>query len=175
MLTLKVLLWSCNNCNSYCFWSYLHIQHFVNFLMLKSCVKQDVDYEATMATKLSNARKKFNLEKDKVINSTLFKQFLSKNEVYLLVLYMLSLLKVLDYLFKMCLIALVPSSNRNDSNHMMHFAFCVTSLRHQIMTSGVSFLSFPRILEMICYISDWVFLISIFSKDALSCKFYHLI
>ncbi|XP_006658074.1 4-alpha-glucanotransferase DPE2 [Oryza brachyantha] len=45
--------------------------------------KKDVDYEAAMATKLSIARKIFKLEKDKVLNSSSFKQFLSENEEWL--------------------------------------------------------------------------------------------
>lgn len=44
-------------------------------------LKQDVDYEASLATKLTIAKKIFNLEKDKVLNSAPFKQFLSENEV----------------------------------------------------------------------------------------------
>lgn len=47
--------------------------------------KQDVDYEASLASKLSIARKIFKLEKDKVLNSSSFKQFLSENEVYLVI------------------------------------------------------------------------------------------
>lgn len=42
---------------------------------------QDVDYEATMAAKLSIAKKLFNLEKSKILNSSSFKNFLSENEV----------------------------------------------------------------------------------------------
>ena len=41
---------------------------------------QNVDYEATMATKLSIAKKIFDLEKDLILNSTTFKNFLSENE-----------------------------------------------------------------------------------------------
>ncbi|OEL17021.1 4-alpha-glucanotransferase DPE2 [Dichanthelium oligosanthes] len=44
---------------------------------------KDVDYEATLSTKLSIAKKIFNLEKDKVLNSSSFKQFLSENEEWL--------------------------------------------------------------------------------------------
>lgn len=42
---------------------------------------QDVDYEASMAAKLSIAKKIFDLEKDKILNSSSFKQFFSENEV----------------------------------------------------------------------------------------------
>nr|CAB3458886.1 unnamed protein product [Digitaria exilis] len=45
--------------------------------------KKDVDYEASLSTKLSIAKKIFNLEKDKVLNSSSFKQFLSENEEWL--------------------------------------------------------------------------------------------
>ncbi|ONL97919.1 4-alpha-glucanotransferase DPE2 [Zea mays] len=43
--------------------------------------KKDVDYEAALSTKLSIARKIFNLEKEKVLNSSSFQQFLSENEL----------------------------------------------------------------------------------------------
>jgi hypothetical protein len=43
-----------------------------------------VDYEETLSTKLCIARKIFNLEKEKVLSSSSFKQFLSENEVNLL-------------------------------------------------------------------------------------------
>lgn len=43
---------------------------------------QDVDYEATMATKLSIGKKIFDLEKDLILNSTSFKNFLTENEVH---------------------------------------------------------------------------------------------
>ncbi|GJN05701.1 hypothetical protein PR202_ga23354 [Eleusine coracana subsp. coracana] len=49
----------------------------------KQMDKKDVDYEKTLSTKLSIARKIFNLEKDKVLNSTSFKHFLSENEEWL--------------------------------------------------------------------------------------------
>lgn len=49
----------------------------------KQLDKKDVDYEAALSTKLSIARKIFNLEKDKVLNSSSFKQFLSENEEWL--------------------------------------------------------------------------------------------
>lgn len=42
---------------------------------------QDVDYEASMTAKLSIAKKIFDLEKDKILNSSSFKQFFSENEV----------------------------------------------------------------------------------------------
>lgn len=45
---------------------------------------QDVDYEATMATKLSIAKKVFAQEKDLILNSSSFKEFFSENEVLLL-------------------------------------------------------------------------------------------
>lgn len=45
---------------------------------------QDVDYEATMATKLSIAKKIFTLEKDLILNSSSFQEFFSENEVLLL-------------------------------------------------------------------------------------------
>lgn len=44
---------------------------------------KDVDYEATMAAKLSIARKIFNLEKDKILNSSSFLTFFSENEAWL--------------------------------------------------------------------------------------------
>uniref|UniRef100_A0A0D9UYV9 4-alpha-glucanotransferase n=1 Tax=Leersia perrieri TaxID=77586 RepID=A0A0D9UYV9_9ORYZ len=49
----------------------------------KQLDQKDVDYEAALATKLSIARKIFKLEKDKVLNSSSFKQFLSENEEWL--------------------------------------------------------------------------------------------
>ncbi|ONM60886.1 4-alpha-glucanotransferase DPE2 [Zea mays] len=49
----------------------------------KQLDKKDVDYEAALSTKLSIARKIFNLEKEKVLNSSSFKQFLSENEEWL--------------------------------------------------------------------------------------------
>lgn len=42
---------------------------------------QDVDYEATLATKLAIARKVFNQEKDLILNSSAFQKFFSENEV----------------------------------------------------------------------------------------------
>lgn len=42
---------------------------------------QDVDYEATMAVKLSIAKKIFNLEKEKVLSSSSFQEFFSENQV----------------------------------------------------------------------------------------------
>lgn len=44
---------------------------------------QDVDYEATMATKLSIAKKVFSQEKDLILNSKSFQKFFSENEVLL--------------------------------------------------------------------------------------------
>lgn len=44
---------------------------------------KDVDYEATMATKLSIAKKMFYLEKDLILNSTSFLKFFSENEDWL--------------------------------------------------------------------------------------------
>ncbi|KAM0907019.1 hypothetical protein ACQ4PT_016421 [Festuca glaucescens] len=44
---------------------------------------KDVDYEASLATKLTIAKKIFNLEKDKVLNSASFNKFLSENEEWL--------------------------------------------------------------------------------------------
>jgi 4-alpha-glucanotransferase len=44
---------------------------------------QDVDYEATMATKLSIAKKIFTQEKDLILNSKSFQKFFSENEVLL--------------------------------------------------------------------------------------------
>jgi 4-alpha-glucanotransferase len=58
-----------------------------------------VDYEATLSTKLSIARKIFNLEKDKVLNSSSFKQFLAENGVYLLSYCLSCVIMVLDFLF----------------------------------------------------------------------------
>jgi len=45
---------------------------------------QDVDYEATMATKLSIAKKVFAEEKDLILNSSSFQEFFLENEVLLL-------------------------------------------------------------------------------------------
>jgi len=45
---------------------------------------QDVDYEATMATKLSIAKKIFAQEKDLILNSSSFQEFFFENEVLLL-------------------------------------------------------------------------------------------
>lgn len=42
---------------------------------------QDVDYEATMTTKLSIAKKIFVLEKDLILNSSSFQEYFSENEV----------------------------------------------------------------------------------------------
>ncbi|KAK4272410.1 hypothetical protein QN277_020974 [Acacia crassicarpa] len=44
---------------------------------------KDVDYEATMATKLSIAKKVFALEKDLILNSSSFQKFFSENEEWL--------------------------------------------------------------------------------------------
>ncbi|KAI7733269.1 hypothetical protein M8C21_007244, partial [Ambrosia artemisiifolia] len=44
---------------------------------------KNVDYDATMNTKLSIAKKIFDLEKDLILNSDSFKNFLSKNEEWL--------------------------------------------------------------------------------------------
>ncbi|KAH1194517.1 4-alpha-glucanotransferase DPE2 [Glycine max] len=44
---------------------------------------KDVDYEATMATKLSIAKKVFAQEKDLILNSSSFKEFFSENEGWL--------------------------------------------------------------------------------------------
>lgn len=43
---------------------------------------QDVDYEATMSFKLSIAKKIFSKEKDMILNSKFFQNFLSENEVF---------------------------------------------------------------------------------------------
>ncbi|XP_010036394.2 4-alpha-glucanotransferase DPE2 isoform X2 [Eucalyptus grandis] len=45
--------------------------------------KKDVDYEATMAAKLSIAKKIFSLEKNSVLNSSTFQKFFSENEEWL--------------------------------------------------------------------------------------------
>lgn len=42
---------------------------------------QDVDYEATMAAKLSLARKIFALERDSILNSSSFEEYFSQNGV----------------------------------------------------------------------------------------------
>lgn len=42
---------------------------------------QDVDYEATMAAKLSIAKKVFAQEKDLILNSSSFQQYFLENEV----------------------------------------------------------------------------------------------
>lgn len=44
---------------------------------------KDVDYEATMAAKLSIAKKIFSLEKDLILNSSSFQKFFSENEEWL--------------------------------------------------------------------------------------------
>ncbi|RDY00155.1 4-alpha-glucanotransferase DPE2 [Mucuna pruriens] len=44
---------------------------------------KDVDYEATMATKLSIAKKVFTQEKDLILNSSSFQEFFSENEGWL--------------------------------------------------------------------------------------------
>lgn len=44
---------------------------------------KDVDYDATMATKLSIAKKIFSLEKDLILQSTSYQQFFSENEDWL--------------------------------------------------------------------------------------------
>lgn len=44
---------------------------------------KNVDYEATMATKLSIAKKLFNLEQDKILSSSSFMKFFSENEEWL--------------------------------------------------------------------------------------------
>ncbi|CAJ1916795.1 unnamed protein product [Sphenostylis stenocarpa] len=44
---------------------------------------KDVDYEATMATKLSIAKKVFSQEKDLILNSSSFQEFFSENEGWL--------------------------------------------------------------------------------------------
>ncbi|KAJ4706736.1 4-alpha-glucanotransferase DPE2 [Melia azedarach] len=44
---------------------------------------KDVDYEATLATKLAIAKKLFNLEKDLILNSSAFQKFFSENEHWL--------------------------------------------------------------------------------------------
>ncbi|KAH7331911.1 hypothetical protein KP509_20G057000 [Ceratopteris richardii] len=54
------------------------IKHAKDSLNLK-----DVDYEATMATKLSIAKKVFILEKDKVFNSSKYQDFFSENKNWL--------------------------------------------------------------------------------------------
>ncbi|PKI31931.1 hypothetical protein CRG98_047649 [Punica granatum] len=45
--------------------------------------KKDVDYEATMATKLSIAKRMFATEKDSILNSSSFQKFFSENEEWL--------------------------------------------------------------------------------------------
>ncbi|XP_052172556.1 4-alpha-glucanotransferase DPE2 isoform X8 [Diospyros lotus] len=45
--------------------------------------RKDVDYEATMAAKLSIARRVFDLEKDTILNSSSFQKFFSENEDWL--------------------------------------------------------------------------------------------
>ncbi|KAK8919301.1 4-alpha-glucanotransferase DPE2 [Platanthera zijinensis] len=45
--------------------------------------KKDVDYEATMAAKLAIAKKIFIMEKDQILNSSLFIKFVSDNEEWL--------------------------------------------------------------------------------------------
>ncbi|KAI3753492.1 hypothetical protein L2E82_25546 [Cichorium intybus] len=50
---------------------------------MKELDGKHVDYEATMATKLSIAKKIFDLEKDSILNSTSFKKFLLENEEWL--------------------------------------------------------------------------------------------
>ena len=42
---------------------------------------QEVDYEATLATKLSIAKKVFEQEKDLILNSRSFQKYFSENEV----------------------------------------------------------------------------------------------
>lgn len=49
--------------------------------MFNSGFIQDVDYEATMAAKLSLARKIFAREKDSILSSSSFQKYLSENEV----------------------------------------------------------------------------------------------
>ncbi|KAL5743263.1 hypothetical protein ACOSQ2_026379 [Xanthoceras sorbifolium] len=44
---------------------------------------KDVDYEATLATKLSIAKKMFNQEKDLILNSSSFQKFFAENEDWL--------------------------------------------------------------------------------------------
>lgn len=46
-----------------------------------STVKQSVDYEATMATKLLIAKKIFSLEKEAILGSSSFLKFFSENKV----------------------------------------------------------------------------------------------
>ncbi|KAK9026512.1 hypothetical protein V6N11_039350 [Hibiscus sabdariffa] len=45
--------------------------------------RKDVDYEATLATKLSIAKKVFSKEKDLILNSSSFQKFFSENEEWL--------------------------------------------------------------------------------------------
>ncbi|KAL8208493.1 hypothetical protein R6Q57_007905 [Mikania cordata] len=52
----------------------------ITFNFLKFNSLQNVDYEVTMTTKLSISKKIFDLEKDLILNSDSFKNFLSKNE-----------------------------------------------------------------------------------------------
>ncbi|XP_010508798.1 PREDICTED: 4-alpha-glucanotransferase DPE2 [Camelina sativa] len=49
----------------------------------KQLDKKDVDYEATMESKLSIAKKIFDLEKDQTLNSSSFQKFFSENEGWL--------------------------------------------------------------------------------------------
>ena len=44
---------------------------------------KDVDYEATMATKLAIAKNIFYLEKDEVLNSDAFQKFFQENKAWL--------------------------------------------------------------------------------------------
>nr|AAB86444.1 4-alpha-glucanotransferase [Arabidopsis thaliana] len=57
-------------------------QHDV-FKRLQAIGSYDVDYEATMETKLSIAKKIFDIEKDQTLNSSTFQKFFSENEGWL--------------------------------------------------------------------------------------------
>lgn len=47
---------------------------------------QDVDYEATMAAKLSISKKIFDAEKAVILASTSFRNFFAENEVFLVLM-----------------------------------------------------------------------------------------
>lgn len=60
---------------------HIHLDIIEEYFNLECWSVQDVDYEATLATKLSIARKMFNLEKDLILKSSSFQKFFSENEV----------------------------------------------------------------------------------------------
>lgn len=51
------------------------------YFHLRVHIPQDVDYEATMAAKLSIAKRMFMQDKDLILNSISFQKFFSENEV----------------------------------------------------------------------------------------------